>query len=78
MGRDQKPARTHIQTRARGKVLTSRSNPAPETDTDDASLDASQIDKPSLSLGLIATYWITCAIGGAGAAYAMFSLQGRL
>lgn len=76
MGRDQKPARPHIQTRARGKVLTSRSNPAPETDA--ASLDASQIDKPPLSLGLIATYLIACAIGGAGAALAILSLQGRL
>lgn len=65
-----------MQTRARGKVLTSRSNPSPEADA--ASLDTSQADKSSLSRGLIATYWIACAIGGAGAAFAMFGLQGRL
>lgn len=76
MGRDQKPAKAHIQTRARGKVLTSRSNPSREADA--ASLDVGPADKPSLSLGLVATYWIACAIGGAGAAFAMFSLKGGL
>ena len=76
MGRDQKPAKAHIKTRARGKLLTSGSNLSPEADA--ASLDASQTDNPSLSLGLIATYLIACAIGGAGAALAILSLQGRL
>lgn len=76
MSRDQKPAKSHRQTRARGKVLTSGSRP-PKAEIP-APITPAPIEKPVLSRGLIATYWVACAIGGAGAAYTIFTVQGQL